>query len=408
MNATLHWLERAARFFTILIPVLIVAGPAPGDIGVALIALLFLVRSVLTRDASWLKARWVQLLLVLWVYMCWRNSLLPEDSGLIRSASWLRYPLFAIALGHWLLPHAGTTTWLRRTLVAAVAFLAFDALWQYAFGTDLTGRPGFVYQGSIRLTGPYSAPRVGITILWLMFPAIFWCIAQPEHRTKWLGALLALGAGLAIFTSGERMALVLLGIGVVATLLVLPRVRKPLLAAAVLAIALAFGLMHANPLLKARQVGETSREVADFGGSAYGRTWTSAWRIGLDHPVIGVGSKQFREVCADAKYGATDAESLRLRCVMHPHNMYLEWLVEYGFIGLGLFAAALAAWAALALRHWHQWWGNPLAMGVMLTLALRLWPISVVTSQFVSWSAVPFWLLVGWAIAILGKPNNNA
>lgn len=413
MAPFLYWLHRTARFLTILCPLLIVAGPAPGDVAASIIAIFFLLHSALTRNWQWLQTRWVQLLLVLWVYMCARNLLLPETHAVLRSASWLRFPIFAAALAFWILPDAGTRDWLRKTLIAAVAFLAFDTLLQYATGSDLLGRESFPYQGGLRLTGPFGNPRVGVTILWLMFPAIFWCVGHAAPRIKVAGALLGIAAALAVFASGERMALLLMIISFGAALLFLPRARYAMLLVAVVGLSIGWFMTHNNPKLQQRQVNATKEEVTAFGESAYGQTWKSSLHIGMAHPLIGIGSKQFQPVCKQPAYGATDDYSLRQRCPMHPHNLYLEWLVEYGLIGLGLFIAAVICWGRLALTGWHVWWKEPLTTGLLITMGARLWPVSVVTSQFVSWSAVPFWLIAGWLLAVLfvGKPttsNNNA
>lgn len=64
--------------------------------------------------------------------------------------------------------------------------------------------------------------------------------------------------------------------------------------------------------------------------------WVSHWivaaKIFKDHPLTGVGIKNFRVVCANKKYDV--ANSLHSSsCTTHPHNLYMEIFSELGLIG---------------------------------------------------------------------------
>lgn len=401
-------IEKAARFLTVLLPLLMIAGPAPADIGATLIAVLFLARTAITRDVAWLRERWVQCVLLLWVYICVRNLFLPEMDGFWRSFSWARYFLLSAALAFWVLRDEATRANLMKTLLLTLAFLALDSLWQYWNGTDIFGREAFPYQGSYRLTGPYSKPRVGHTIVWMMFPAVLWCLAQSARRIRIGGIVLGLLCALAIYASGERMALLLLGLGVALSIVFLPRGRWVIAGSALLAVVLATSMTQLNPKLAKRQLDATHEEITGFWESAYGRTWVSSAHIGKAYPLFGIGSKQFQKECYKPDYGPTDRTSLIMRCPMHSHNMYMEWLVEAGCIGLGLFLAVLYYWGRLVVTHWRSWWMNPVATGLLITMAIRLWPASATTSQFVAWSATPFWMVAGWLLALLYGLSSTA
>lgn len=405
----MRYLDRAAVFFTAILPLLIFAGQAPADIAASLIAILFLVRSAITKDWSWARTRWVQLLLILWAYLVARNALLlPETGSLVRAAVWVRYPLFAAALFHWVLRDERARRWLTWTLSATIAALALDTLWQYHFGTDWFGREAVVSEGETRLTGPYGAPRVGVTILWLMFPAALWLMCHSLIRWRIAGLLLAMASAVAVFASGERMALLLMAMGFALCFLLQPRARAFIFAGGLAVAFAASAMIHLNPAIGARQIGETMRETKGFADSAYGRTWISALEVGKAHPLLGVGTKQFRVECEKPAYGPTDEHSLHLRCPMHPHNMYLEWLAEAGLIGLALFTAAMLALLWRAAQTWRLWWADPMVSALLATALIRLFPISVTTSQFISWSAVPFWLVIGWLAAEIALRDKQA
>ena len=119
------------------------------------------------------------------------------------------------------------------------------------------------------------------------------------------------------------------------------------------------------------------------------------------YPITGAGLRQFRVICHEARFGATDETTLASRCNQHTHNMYLEWLSESGLIGFGLFMSIIILILHKAFAHYRTLRTNPLFIGLLITLFIRLWPLASTTSFFTSWSAVPFWLTAGWLLAII-------
>ncbi len=81
-------------------------------------------------------------------------------------------------------------------------------------------------------------------------------------------------------------------------------------------------------------------------------------------------------------------------CVQHPHNHYMQALVESGWPGLVLFSALVLAWLqALGRGLWRA--PTPLRVGLFVAALLHEWPIAS-TSAF---SSMP---LSGWFFVLLG------
>ena len=58
-----------------------------------------------------------------------------------------------------------------------------------------------------------------------------------------------------------------------------------------------------------------------------------------DHPLHGIGLNNFTYLCKnDQRYKKL---LKNIGCVTHPHNFYLQWLVETGVFGLLLFLCYL-------------------------------------------------------------------
>lgn len=402
-------LHQAAGWMCILIPIAAAFSRAVADILLVLTCLCFLLHAASTRRIDWLQERWFQIALLLWLYVVLRGFLVEEwASSVGRAASWLRFPLFAIALQYWVIQTPTHSRRLIYSMSLAVGFLILDTALQYLVGTDLLGREPVQSQDILRLTGPYSSPRVGIMIIWMAVPCMAYWLMRPGGGMRsapqiGLGAFFVVGSLVMIFASGERMAFLLAGLACVLAFFLL-RIPRPLMMALALAGAGLLALLAINnETLIRRQLGSTSEVVKELDGSVYGQIWQSSIAMIKTHPVFGVGLRQFRERCPEAAFGATDFDTLDKRCNLHPHNMYLEWWSEAGIIGLGLFITIMGLILYRAIRAFPQLRNHPIFIGLFITLLIRLWPLASTTGFFTSWSAVPFWLVAGWLLALIDR-----
>ena len=79
--------------------------------------------------------------------------------------------------------------------------------------------------------------------------------------------------------------------------------------------------------------------LKDFQNSPYGEIYNTAFQIWKDNKFTGIGLNNFEEVCKNLdryyiyhkNYG----------CSSHPHNYYVQALVESGFPGLILFISLM-------------------------------------------------------------------
>lgn len=396
----------AAQWAVWAIPLACAVSRFAADMLLSFTALAFLIHAVITRRTDWLKPRWMQVALLLWVYavlLSFDAENMEKAFG--RSLAWIRFPLFAAALSSWLLQAGRDYHRLILSLSVAVGFMLVDTAIQYFIGYDIMLNPSLPAEGSPRLTGPFTSPRVGIMLVWMAVPVVaYWLMRPHTHATVkrdvWLGSMCAVGFMTVVFMSGERMALMLTGLGFLLAFFLLPISKRRMILLGLISFFIMAVLAHFNPGLIERQLGSTEEVVDDFGGSDYGQIWQSAWEVSKANPVFGVGLRQFREVCPHPEYGPTDPVTVKSRCNQHPHNIYLEWLVESGIVGLCLFLGMLALIWREVIRHFQSLRHNPVFLGLVITLFIRLWPLASNTSFFTAWSAVPMWLVIGWTLAL--------
>jgi O-antigen ligase len=405
-SASSTWPDRVGRCLVIALPVLFLIGRAPADAALSLIGVLLLVRSALDRDWGWLRTPWVAVGLVVWLYLVLVSALAADAAGAYsRSLPFGRFVLFGAALQHWLLVERGTRRAMLIALGAVIAFVALDSLLQFVRGEDLLGQE---FEDK-RLTGPFAATVPGSFMVKTFFPVLGLALAlaaawSPRWRnTLAIGLILLLA--LAVTLTGERIALVMVGLGLVPFFLLLRELRLPLLLAGLAALGLIVGSLALSPDLRTRLIRHTAYDLSDFWDKRYGELFRRSVRIWRSEPVIGVGLRNFRHLCANRHFKPLGP--VEDRCYTHPHQIYLEWLVETGALGFLGFVTMIGLWgreliAGLKTVDVREY---PIAVGALAALLVFLWPLRSSMSFFSNWNAILFWLMLGLALAICAPPD---
>ena len=300
---------------------------------------------------------------------------------------------------------------LRRLLAALVAGAALTALTALAlipFGAVVTE----VFPP--RLRGTFGSPNN---------------LALVLERAAPLALALALAAGSSTLVSGRccwgwgRVASTrgfwLLALGVLLVVLVLTWSRgawlgalvglavaaRPLWAQVgfrrrVAAVGLSLGALAGIVLVTGvERIGQLLR-IGDSGAVSRLAIWDSAWRMGLENWLFGVGPDNFlthyREYMRP--------EAWREPNISHPHNLVLDAWVSLGRVGL----AALVAALALFWRDWSRIRGtaagrsNPLAFGLAGAMTAALIHGLVDHAYFLPELAAIFWTLAAAVTVLAG------
>jgi O-antigen ligase len=389
--------DRSAGWLVILLPLLFVLGPAPADIALILVAVAFLIRSACLRDWRWAREPWVVLA---FAWVAWLNlaSLLAVDPAhaTSRAAVLVRFVLFAAALATVHL----RDPWVRRNFLAALAaaatLVALDCLIQVVTGTSLSGRP---LPEAYRLSGPLSGQRAGTYLGKVAFPLLLPLLILVERRAwpAWI-PLICLGVvGAIVALTGERSALLAFGLGTLTCLVLLPTLRRFLLPAILLGVLGLGAISLARPILIERFVDQTQDDLAGFADKRYGMILRSGLALFAERPVTGIGVSEFPRRCPAPRFAAIGPTEVR--CVSHPHNPWMEMLVEGGVVALLLWLGMLAAW----LRRFAQGGRTVFVVGLAALLPFA-WPLMTSMSLFVTWNAVLWWQAVALPLAFSPWP----
>lgn len=397
-------MQKLARWLVLGLPVFLVLGPAPADIALSLVAIMFLVRSVLTDDWGWAGEPWVRICMIVWGWLLF-VSLFAVDplASFGVSVVWFRFFVFAAALQYWVMDEA----WLKRCIAVmgvVVVLVALDAVIQYVRGVDIFGFPA---PSPYRLTGPMRKMVVGMYLSKLMYlplvAGLYWGL-KSKDRVLFIGVILAAGLVMvAVVLSGERTATLLMMVGFAVVLISLRQIRRYLLMGGSVVVLLGGALILTAPNLIDRHITQTITTLKALPQSPYGQLWMNGLSIGLANPVFGVGLKNFRLVCDEEEAGAIPEEN-EDRCGTHTHNYYIEWFAETGLPGVFFFlllAFGLIRAVLPALRQDIWWLGGGVA-----ALLIHFWPFGSTGSFFNNWNSIVMWLPFGLTTAglqMMGK-----
>ncbi|MBX3170275.1 MAG: O-antigen ligase family protein [Candidatus Eremiobacteraeota bacterium] len=238
------------------------------------------------------------------------------------------------------------------------------------------------------------------------------------YRRGWPGWLIAFFSMIGLLLTATRGSnLVVTAVFVVACLDSLVRLRRLsrfwLVGGLLLALAWGASLWSSGR----RQFALASTMVSlgsghDYSVSARKLLWVSAWRHGLEHPLLGVGPGHFGDAYLLNRDLEPDVLMKRSRRPEDPHNEPLRVLSETGWIGLLLWSA----WLMLGLRaQWRQ--PGPQLAGLLVLLGNSLtncftpavWPLLILwttpdrrdSEARIRWAGLPI-LLIGVSAGLAG------
>lgn len=132
-------------------------------------------------------------------------------------------------------------------------------------------------------------------------------------------------------------------------------------------------------------------------------SWTTAWRIFLDHPVKGTGLDTYYANYPPHRLKA-DGAQLGLQVTDKPHNIYLEYASNAGILGVGAYLALVGLAVRYGIRRARQIEGPARLLVSSFVAVLVAYLAQAMFSIDVPPLAVMGWVALG-AIAVLADPG---
>ena len=388
--------ERYFTLFWLFGPFFLLIERSPADAWLTIVALTFVVRALLKRDGTFLRAFWVRATFAFWGICLLSSALSPFPAySLGEAIIWIRFPLFAMA----------SLYWLARDKRLLHAMFISTAIGMMVMTGILTAEILIVGAQNGRLSWPYGDLVPGNYLAKVGMPAflILAGLSLSKVKTFKFWAILATVFTLIIsFLTGERINFILrLCSGILAGIVWKPdfRILAGLSFAAILVVLI---FVFADIPADSRYTRHFFKQLPFHTESIYFKTMIGGFWAFQEAPIFGIGTGNYRLLCEEI---AIDLPNIA--CNTHPHNYYVQLLGETGIIGLisGSVMIITIIWFCFVTGARKR--SNILAATAFVVPFGLFFPIQTTADFFGQWNNIFLWSAVALALATRNVLSND-
>jgi len=403
----------------IVLPVLLITGPALPDIFLSLISLYFLVKSILKKQWKYYQNPITYGFLLFSFYGIIRScfSEMPFES-LTNGGSifYFRYIFFSLGVWYLLDANRHLSKCLINISIICILFICIDSLYQYFFNFNLFGNPK---HDNSRLTSLFGdEPIVGRYISYLsifIFTLIYQNFSDQKNIMK-ISIIFLVICEVVVFLSGERAPLFNMILFSILIILFIPKYRFYKIINIFFSIIIILTITLFNPNAKTRiidltfqQINQTKLSFLPY-SDHHEEHYISALKMFSDKPFFGVGTNLFRFQCDKPEYKYKSRS-----CNTHPHNYYFQILAELGFLGFSFLMVLFLYFSSFLFKQLFKYFKLNKDKSVKydfllypIMLFIYWWPMIPHMSFYNNWNNVLMMLPLGFFMRYLyGKSNNG-
>ncbi len=419
-----------------LVPVLLITGPALPDISITICALFFLFNfMILKKNFNFIKDNFFLVSILFWFSIIYISFFALDKTRSFQDSIIFIRLLIIPTIGYFLFFNNENKIKKIITIIfICVVFVLIDTLFQFfnysseiGFQNDILGFSSNWYG---RLTGPFGdelVPGAYVSKFGLLGYLFFLFI----KKTKYLNFLeifyLSL-IGLVCFASGERMALATYFLALFFLLIFLKSKRFVFFSSISLSIFLITIVIIFHPFYNDYKVINSThlhqgltiekyfncpedtlkkcnkiinlqpsfiKVLENFSSSAYGEIYSVGLNMFLDNPITGVGISNYQTSCINiTKYKDM---MVNYDCASHPHNLYIQWLSEGGII---TFVAFLFLLFNILYFLFYGCNNNIFKFVSIACILILFWPIMSTGSLIKNWNGVLTFYIIGICISL--------
>ena len=380
--------EKGFHVFWLLGPFILLIERTPADLWLTLLALAFALRSMIKRDGAWLKSFWVKAGFAFWIWCIFAGAVSDFPGYAVGEAvAWFRFPLFAMA----------TVFWLAQDKRLLYAMLVSTALALLVMCGILTAEILIEGQKGGRLTWPYGDKVPGNYVAKVGLPAFMIMVALAVSVK---GRVAAISGVIALFTmaislmTGERINFLIRACGgMLAGLVWKPNWRRylALVAIEILAVVVIFSAL---PGTASRYTDQFISGATDVENSAWLKTINGGFQVAQDHLMVGIGTANYRLVSYEGILDGYD----NVRPDVHPHNYYVQMLLETGAIGFVLGVVFLWSIIWICFKSSLKNRDNVFVATAWIIPFGIFWPIATTSDFFGQWNNIFIWSAIALSL----------
>ena len=342
-----------------------------------------------------------------------------DFSIIIKSLLFLRYLLFYLIIRLLIEKDLINFKIIFYSFAALSLFVSIDVIFQFYYGKDFFG---FTSPYEYKITGPFHTEAISGGFIQKFSLFLFFCyvIFWSNHNLKikiTILTLLFFITTMSIIFSGNRMPLILFFFVIFLIFLDNKTLKKYLVHISIFVFLMSALTLNTNERLKnyynsfynssKNMVALYSYRLFDIGKDLniderpyYIHEFDAGFATWKMNKYLGGGIKSFRYNCPKRRLKSS---SERSTCNMHPHNYYLEILVDLGIVGIFIFFPIVILTlkeSYKTLRH-HKY--KYIISPFFYIFIMEIFPIKSSGSFFTTNNAAIIFLTLGTIVALSSK-----
>ena len=417
-----------------LIPFFLITGPFLSDLSISIISLTFLIYCFRKKNFSYFKNKYFIFFLIFWLYLI-INSLINNFNihSFKISFFYFRYGVFVIAAVALLETDSKFIKYFFYCIFICFVALVVDGFYQYFFGQNIFGLKTAHHTRVSSFFGEELILGSYLSRIWPIFFGLSILIFKQKNLKFYLFILIFILSEALIFLSGERAAFFYINLSAVFVIIFSQKLFRLRLITLLTSILLLIIISSINPTAKEKifdqtldqmnisldQMNISQNEDEDkdkevnkiyIFSKEHTEHYISAYKIFLDNKFIGIGVKNFRNICKDERY-FTNTYS----CANHPHNTYIQILAETGIVGFLFLIFTLIYFCKYVIKHFvlkfkKKSYFNDFEICILSGIAIYLWPFIPTGNIFNNWLNIAMILnfpLLIWSRKLMNYKNFN-
>lgn len=330
---------------------------------------------------------------------------------------------------------------LKKFLISSLfctTFVSFDIIFQYFVGFDVFGYKSV--EGAWH-SGPFGDELIAGSYLQKFCFFSFFSIyemSKKKSSNKLIFIFIIIVHALGILLAGNRMPTVLFIFGCCLIILFIKNLRLIMISSLVIFASIFLLISKNDEMMKVRYSlffeeynrmfepkltkkvqpkvsDENFYDVQFLRSSGHDKIYLTALNVSKMQPIFGFGLKSFKVKCWETfskeVLRANKIGAYNVGCSNHPHNYYLEILVEAGIVGLILiifFFIIIFKRSFVYLFKYNSISDNNkyLLLPMIIIFFMEVWPIRTSGSFFTTYNASLIWLNIAILLALLTRREN--
>ena len=352
MNNFLNLKYRLESVLIILLPLLMMISRFMLEFCLLIISISFLIKIIKQKKFIIFKNHFVLFFLCFYLLLLVSFFFSDEKLNILSILLYFRFGLYVVALYYFINEDHKIINYFVKSIVIIILLLFIDSLIQYYFGKNLIGLKNIETH---RITSFFGDEQVLGGYVVRLFPFLFLLKNIINKNSKFENYsinLVIFISPLIIFLSGERAAIVLFFLMMSYYLIFFIRSKKFrfIYFYFSLTILILGTFLYNSSLYFDRYINQTYQSIfnknysqnnfflpedyqkGDFYllSAQHQNFFYTGMNVFKNNKFLGTGPKSYRYLCANEKYNVVNA----LSCNTHPHNYYLQLLIETGLLGL--------------------------------------------------------------------------